>query len=94
VQDRVDALNNASDPLEEIITEKYIANFINIEPYNDFRRTGYPDLQPVADGVIDNIPYRLTYPVSEYQTNGSNVPGDVPRGPAGGTVPVDWDTTQ
>lgn len=91
VQDRVDALNNATDPLEEIITEKYIANFINIEPYNDLRRTDYPDLQPVADGVIDNIPLRLPYPVSEYQTNGENVPGDVPRGPQGGTVPVDWD---
>jgi len=93
VQDRVDALNNASGPdaLEQIITEKYIANFINIEPYNDFRRTGFPDLQPLPEGVLDNIPARLAYPVSEYQTNGSNVPGDVPRGPQAGTVPVGWD---
>lgn len=91
VADRVSALNDSNnDPLEVIITEKYIANFINTEPYNDYRRTGFPDLQIVPDAALDQIPSRLAYPVSEYQTNGAEVPSDVPRGTQAGTVPVDW----
>jgi hypothetical protein len=33
------ALATVTNPLQEIITEKYIANFLKTEPWNDWRRT-------------------------------------------------------
>ncbi len=57
-------LNNASETaltitLEKIIKQKYIALFTQIEPYNDFRRTGFPVLTPNANGIKAQIPLRL-----------------------------------
>lgn len=83
--------------LEEMITEKYIANFLNLETYNDWRRTGYPTLTPVTNrpqtpsGII---PLRYQYPQSELATNGESVEAvGIPPGFAGMEVPVWWDTT-
>ncbi len=58
--------------LEQIITEKYIANFgVMMEPWNDWRRTGYPNItslkMPVA--IYDELPRSLFYPVSEITSN-------------------------
>ena len=55
--------------LNEILTEKYIALFTTIEPYNDYKRTCTPNLPPVVAGV--KIPARLLYDTSERQTNTS-----------------------
>lgn len=74
--------NGASqeEQLERIITQKWIANFpLGLESWAEFRRTGYPKLMAtptnksggdVADGKFAR---RLTYPQTEYKTNGSNV---------------------
>lgn len=95
VSDRLAAYDSASDKLEEVINEKYIANFLLLEPYNDWRRTGYPELDPVPGAVTDNgeIALRFPYPESELNNNADNVPvGDI-----GGTgirsldTPVGWD---
>lgn len=70
--------NNAR--LEQIITQKYIAMYSNgIEPWTDFRRTGYPTLTPVENGsnsfnLNGEIPRRLSYPDTEIRLNAVNVP--------------------
>lgn len=85
-----------------IMTQKYIANYLQLEAYNDFRRTGYPEL-PInddaypgetvdVDPVIDIIPLRFPYPSSERSYNAANIPGDVPVDPLKAMkVPLWWD---
>ncbi|MFN4894116.1 MAG: SusD/RagB family nutrient-binding outer membrane lipoprotein [Bacteroidota bacterium] len=56
--------------LQRIIEEKYIANYgVALEPYNDWRRTGYPVLSPVAGAVVGSIPTIFYYPQSEINSN-------------------------
>ena len=59
--------------LGAIMNEKNITLFQNIEVWNDYKRTCYPQITPFAGGVNGVIPGRLLYPVGERQTN-SNVP--------------------
>ena len=58
--------------LADIMTEKYIALFQNIEVWNDWKRTCLPALTPAA-GTVGGIPARLLYAQSERNTN-TNVP--------------------
>ncbi|MFD2248399.1 SusD/RagB family nutrient-binding outer membrane lipoprotein [Pontibacter ruber] len=60
------------EQLEQIITEKYIANFgVMMEPWTDWRRTGYPDITPLTrpTAIYDELPRSLFYPVSEITSN-------------------------
>ena len=66
--------------LEQIITQKWIANFtISLEGWCDFRRTGYPVIfEPVNNlspwGCTNERQVRrLRFPLNEYNTNRSNV---------------------
>jgi hypothetical protein len=59
---------------EQIMYEKYVATVTMPEAWFDWRRTGYPDLQPVADAALNQIPRRMPYPQSEFLYNGDNVP--------------------
>lgn len=67
------------EKLEKIITQKYLASVGNaIESYNDYRRTGYPALQPSLNATGDNngqIPLRYVYTSTESNTNPS-----IPKG--------------
>jgi hypothetical protein len=63
--------------LGQIMTEKYIVLFQNIEAWNDYKRTCFPQLTP-GNGAVA-LPGRLLYPTSERQTNGANVPPDPVR---------------
>ncbi len=56
-------------PLQRIIEEKNIANYLSTENYNDWRRTGYPSLSPVTNATGNAIPRRFLYPQSELNTN-------------------------
>jgi starch-binding outer membrane protein, SusD/RagB family len=58
--------------LADIMTEKYIALFQNIEVWNDWKRTCLPALTPAA-GTVGGIPARLLYAQSERNTN-TNIP--------------------
>lgn len=49
--------------LEQIMTQKYIAMFTNIQAYTDWRRTNFPTLAP--SGTNTKIPRRLPTPQSE-----------------------------
>lgn len=58
--------------LQQIIEEKYVALFgVSVEPWNDWRRTGYPALS-VPTNVINTVtavPRSLFYPQSEIDLN-------------------------
>lgn len=59
--------------LEQIITEKYIANYgVVLEPWSDWRRTGYPTLALPSNAVTTFIPRSLFYPQSEIDLNPEN----------------------
>lgn len=76
--------------LQQIIEEKYIANFgVILEPWNDWRRTGYPALA-IPSNVINTVsavPRSLFYPQSEIDLNPNN-PG---QKPANLQAKVFWD---
>ena len=74
-----------SKGLEQILTQKYIASFLQ-NPYNsyyDYRRTGYPKL-PISEETNlnekkDRMPVRWMYPEKEYSMNKSNIEEAVQR---------------
>lgn len=71
--------NRSGVDLEDIITAKYIALFLNPEVWSDWRRTGYPEILdfPPANSNDDRVPRRLIYPATEEQTNPTNYPREV-----------------
>jgi Starch-binding associating with outer membrane len=61
--------------LQQIIEEKYVALFgVSIEPWTDWRRTGYPALSLPTNSITGGIPRTLFYPQSEIDLN-PKVPG-------------------
>ena len=69
-----------AEKLNRVITQKWIANFpLGAEAWNDYRRTGYPDIFPAHDnrstqGVTkDRGQRRLRFSLNEYETNRANV---------------------
>jgi len=58
----------AANAEQRIIEEKYVSNFLNLEIFNDWRRTGYPTLVKVPNALSD-IPRRLLYPEVEIISN-------------------------
>ena len=73
------ALNTfpATNQLAAIMTQKYIASFMNSDWHFFFeqRRTGLPVFDVSGSGVLNNkkVPKRWMYPVTELQTNQTNV---------------------
>ena len=64
--------------LQKVIEEKYVALFgVPVEPWTDWRRTGYPALTPTVNGVTTQIPRSLFYPQSEVDAN-PNCPSQKP----------------
>jgi hypothetical protein len=85
------ALSTVANPLEEIMREKFISNFLKFEAWNDWRRTGYPVLQPVPNAMTSGIPQRFPAPASELSQNEANVLATgIPPGLPGMTVKVWW----
>ncbi len=69
------AFNNPeSSPLEQIITQKWIANIINgYEGWVEYRRTGFPEFMAVQASLNDGlIPVRMPYPSDEEALNADN----------------------
>lgn len=63
-----------TEKLRRIITEKFIANYgVVMEPWTDWRRTGFPEITRVSNAVISDIPRSLFYPQSEIDLN-TNAP--------------------
>ncbi len=88
----IPSLSSSSNPLRDIITQKYIINFLNYQPWDDWRRTGYPDLTPVADALLPSIPVRFMTPGGELSTNADAVTASgIDPGITGMLVHVWWD---
>lgn len=58
--------------LQDIMTEKYIALFQQIESWNDYKRTCLPALVPANNAQA--IPGRLLYPLSSERNANPNIP--------------------
>jgi len=74
------------EKLEHLIDEKYVALYSQAEPeiWNDYRRTGYPALTPVAGGDHGlnpggAIPRRFIYPADERSTNTDQMQAAIDR---------------
>jgi|TARA_R110000737_G_scaffold345455_1_gene373951 hypothetical protein len=65
---------SAGDPIEQIITQKWLANTINgYESWIEYRRTGFPQFIPVSASLNGGLyPVRMPYPADESSLNGSN----------------------
>jgi len=63
----------AAPTLTDIMTEKYISLFQNIETWNDYKRTCLPTLTPALGRSV--VPGRIPYGFTEQQTN-PNTPAD------------------
>lgn len=78
--------NVAYDGLTSIHLQKWIALFLaGPEAFNEFRRTGVPDLQLAANASEPDFPQRLPYPPEESLYNPDNFPANVTI-----TTPVWW----
>jgi hypothetical protein len=73
----------AVNPLQSIITQKYIASFMNSgdQPFYEQRRTGFPVFDVSGDGVLNNkmIPKRWMYPESELRLNQQHITDAITR---------------
>jgi hypothetical protein len=81
-------------PVQQIITQKWIANIINgYEGWVEYRRTGFPALRTISASLNnDLIPARLPYPAEEEALNAQNY--NVAATATDGNsinVPVWWD---
>lgn len=54
---------------EQIISQKYIADFLSVEAYNDWRRTGYPNISVAQNAYVPYIPRRFPYASTEILAN-------------------------
>jgi len=77
------AVQLSQTPLNQIITQKYIASFMNSDwqPFYEQRRTGIPAFDVSGSGVLNNkrIPKRWMYPESELRLNQANVTEAITR---------------
>lgn len=66
--------NDGADPLEQIITQKWLHNIGNgYEGWIEYRRTGFPELKTIAASLNqDLIPVRMPYPTTEATLNRAN----------------------
>ena len=74
-----------SNALENIIDEKFVADFLSLETYNDWRRTGFPNLALAANAYVPYIPLRWPYATTTVLANPQ------PQQSATTKDPVWWD---
>lgn len=72
--DVADFDNPDKSPLEQIITQKWLANtFQDYQAWIEWKRTGFPNLKPVSASLNnDIIPVRMPYPAEEAALNADN----------------------
>lgn len=63
-----------TEKIKKIIEEKFVASFgVILEPWTDWRRTGFPTITAPVNALFPNTPRSLFYPQSEIDLN-SNAP--------------------
>ena len=61
--------------IQQIIIEKYVANYgVAVQPWSDWRRTGFPVIVLATGAVLPKIPRILPYSDLERVTNPDNTP--------------------
>jgi len=63
---------SVDDAIAAVAVQEYIALYQNPEAWTLWRRTGSPDIAPVAG--TNGIPRRFLYPQTEYSLNAANTP--------------------
>ncbi|MEN9547889.1 MAG: hypothetical protein RIR12_480 [Bacteroidota bacterium] len=59
-----------ANQIKQVIEEKYVALFgVSMEPWTDWRRTGFPSLAVPTNSISGAIPRTLFYPQSEIDLN-------------------------
>jgi len=82
--------SKSSVTLEDIMTQKYIALFMQPETWNDWRRTKIPALSAAENGIFgDKLIERWPYPQSERLYNPDNHAANNPSGEVR-TTPLSW----
>ena len=82
------------DAIENIITQKWIANIINgYEGWIEYRRTGFPQLKTISASLNnDLLPIRMPYPAEEQALNAVNYEAAAARTDGNSiNAPVWWD---
>lgn len=89
---------NTDKAIQQIITQKYIAIFNDgFEAWAEYRRTGFPKLQPIAAPSGGNtngvVPLRVPYPFAEKRLNKENYYEAISRLKYGDSMlsPLWWD---
>jgi hypothetical protein len=82
-------IDAASITIGNIINQKYLSSFLQVETWTDWRRTGFPVLTLATGAMTNEIPRRYPYPQDERLYNSENMP-------AGLTITnhVWWDATK
>jgi len=86
---------NSSKWQKLIGLQKWLLYYEN-QPYEgwfEWRRLGYPDLEPGPDALLDQVPVRLPYPEDEQSLNSENLQEGIEMlgGSDNMTTPVWWD---
>jgi hypothetical protein len=76
------ALGSVPATLQNIMEEKYVTLFLNIEAWNDYKRTCYPRLAPAPISPTSTSPGleiagRVPYGISDLNANAANIPPGV-----------------
>lgn len=73
-QNKIVYSGSTDEKLEKIGTQRWVASYFQgMEAWFNWRRTGYPKLQPAVDNQNnDKIPVRFIYPRIEQSLNGTN----------------------
>lgn len=85
--------SNGADPIEQILTQKWLMNIINgYEGWIEYRRTGFPELAPISASLNDDlIPIRMPYPNEEAALNAVNYNAATVDNNNSINAPVWWD---
>jgi hypothetical protein len=67
------SLATVPNALAEIMQEKSVANFLKLEVWNDWRRTGFPTVPVVTSEYLTAIPQRIRTPDTELTNNADKV---------------------
>lgn len=83
----------SADPIDQILTQKWIANTINgYEGWIEYRRTGFPQLKTISASLNnDLIPVRFPYPTDEAALNTANFNAATSTNQNSINTPVWWD---
>lgn len=85
---------NGQDPIEQIITQKWIANSINgYEGWIEYRRTGFPQLRTISASLNEGlIPVRMLYPADEEALNANSYQAAISDNQNSVNAKVWWDS--